>query len=413
MFRREVPYAGLTLSHTNSTHYALLSGINQKVSPMNFQHRSLSVLSALLILWLPAGAAAAASFMDRMQGGKTAVVVMALNPAAEPFKKNALSRMENILLDNAVEVLDRDKAEELKDVFKTLEDPGAFVTAETFVENAEKFDIQGLVAVYLSVGITPGLAGYFSATAQADIRTISEQNATVEALTTFPMGAPGRPPSDGLTKNSAAINAVQRAIDDACAGLGLELLDPATPRSVMLSLKGPVPVPASLVVESTSQSQPELSRLAVLENRKWRGEEITCTAKAPAGGLGAVGGYIIDTDFRRRPQRLYGSRIHLIDLQAQMEISTFECHPVEKKPSREKGTKAILHCMFVRNWRYLSALTGNTIFLWDTERGNLQSAVPLDSPLEKAELSLGQAGDASFLVIQSGGKRIAYQIVRN
>jgi hypothetical protein len=380
---------------------------------MKLQRRILFVIAILLIYWPPGNALAQSSFMDQMQGQKTAVLVVALNPSAERFKKNALSRMENILMDNAVEVLDRDKAQELKNVFKTLEDPGAFVTAETFVANAEKFDIKGLVAVYLSVGIAKGLAGYYTATAQADIRTINEEDAKVEALTTFPMGAPGRPPSDGLTKNSAAINAVQRAVDDACAKLGLELMDPATPRSVKLALKGPVPVPATLVVAPTPTSDPALSRLAVLEKQKWRGEEVTCTAKAPAGSLGAVGGYIIDTDFRRRPQRLFGSRIHLIDLQTQKEISTFECHPVEKKPSREKGTKKILDCMFVLNWRYLSAVTGNKIFLWDTERGNLQSAVFLNSPIKTAELRLGQTDDAGFLLIQSGRKQIAYQIVRS
>jgi hypothetical protein len=373
---------------------------------------NLLILSIFLVVIPLKAAMAAPSFLDRVQGEKTAVVVIPVNPAAESFKKNALSRLESILIDNAVEVLDRDKAEALKDVFKTLEDPGAFVTAETFVENAEKFDIKGLVAVYLSVGITKGLVGYYTATSQADIRTINEADAKVEALTTFPMGAPGRPPSDGLTQNSAAINAVQRAIDDACSKLGLAIMDPATPRSVRLSLQGPVSPPAGLSLQRTSVSDPSLAGIAVLEKQKWRGEEVTCTAKAPSGGLGAVGGYIIDTDFRRRPQRLYGSRIHLIDLAANQEISTFECHAVEKKSNREKGTQQILDCMFVLNWRYLSAVTGNKLFLWDTERGTMQADIALDSPLKKAQLRLGRVSDKSFLVIQSGKKQIAYQIVR-
>ena len=355
---------------------------------------------------------AQASFMEKMQGQKTAVVVLAMNPSAERFKKNALSRIEGILFDNAIEILDREKAEELKDVFNTLDDPGAFVTAETFVENAHKFAIHGLVAVYLSVDITPGLVGYYTATAQADIRYISEEDAKVMSLATFPMGAPGKPPSDGLTQNSAAINAVQRSIDDACSKLGFELMDPATPRAVRLSLKGPVPVPPASTLRRTSVADPSLSRLARLEKQKWRGEDVTCTAKAPAGALGAVGGYVIDTDMRRRPQRLYGSRIHLIDLQTQKEILTFECHPVEKKSSREKGTKKILDCMFVQSWRYLSAVTGNSLFLWDTERGSLQAAVPLPSPIKKAELSLGTSGQRSFLIMTMGRKQAAYEIVR-
>jgi len=315
-------------------------------------------------------------------------------------------------LDNAIEILDKDKAEELKNVFKTLEDPGAFVTAETFVENAEKFAIKGLVAVYLSVDIIKGLAGYYSATAQSDIRFIDEADAKVGALTTFPMGAPGRPPSDGLTQQSAAINAVQRSIDDVCLKLGLEIMDPATPRSVRLSLEGPHALSVITNTVRTSEDDASLSRYAVLEKQKWRGEEITSSVKAPAGALGAVGGYIIDTDFRRRPQRLYGSRIHLIDLESRKEINNFECHPVEKKTSREKGTKKILDCMFVQNWRYLSAVTGNRLFLWDTERGNLLASLDLTKPIKKAKLFLSQEDGQNYLVVDTGRKAFAYRIIR-
>jgi len=352
------------------------------------------------------------TFRDKISGHKTAVVILAQNFMAERYTKNALSRIEGIFLDNAIEILDKDKAEELKNVFKTLEDPGAFVTAETFVENAEKFAIKGLVAVYLSVDIIKGLAGYYSATAQSDIRFIDEADAKVGALTTFPMGAPGRPPSDGLTQQSAAINAVQRSIDDVCLKLGLEIMDPATPRSVRLSLEGPHALSVITNTVRTSEDDASLSRYAVLEKQKWRGEEITSSVKAPAGALGAVGGYIIDTDFRRRPQRLYGSRIHLIDLESRKEINNFECHPVEKKTSREKGTKKILDCMFVQNWRYLSAVTGNRLFLWDTERGNLLASLDLTKPIKKAKLFLSQEDGQNYLVVDTGRKAFAYRIIR-
>jgi hypothetical protein len=125
-----------------------------------------------------------------------------------------------------------------------------------------------------------------------------------------------------------------------------------------------------------------------------------------------VGGYIIDTDFRRRPQRIYGSRIHLIDLQSQKELLTFECHPVEKKSNREKGTKKILDCMFVQSWRYLTAVTGNNLLLWDTERGSLQVSLPLQAPIKKAKLSLSVQNDSSYLVVNTGRKQIAYRIIR-
>jgi len=371
-------------------------------------------LLCLAALFAVGGAPAQANvpFLEQVQGQQTAVVVYPLNPAAERFARNALSRVEGILMDNGVDVLDREKAEDLKDVFKTLDDPGAFVTAETFVENSEKLAIQGLVALYLSVDDQKGLAEYFTATAHVDVRYIGEEDAKVHSLATPPMGAPGSPPSDGLTRNSAVINAVQRAVDNACDKLGFELIDPASPRSVTLALEGPVAVPGELTISRTSAKGSSIKKYARLENEAWRGEDVTCSVISPGGSTGAVGGYIVDTDFRRKPQRLYGSRVHLIDVNAGQEILALDCHTVEKKAGHEKGTRKILDCMFVLNWRYLSAVTGNEVFLWDTERGRLMASARLTKPLKKAQLGLGRTSEASYLVIRSGSKQIAYKIVR-
>ena len=359
-----------------------------------------------------AQAAAGASFLEQIQGQQTAVVVYHLNPAAERFTRNALSRVEGILMDNGVEVLDRERVEELKDVFKTLDDPGAFVTAETFVENSEKLAIKGLVALYLSVDDQKGLAEYYTATAHVDVRYIGQEDAQVHALATPPMGSPGSPPSDGLTRNSAVINAVQRAVDKACQDLGFELIDPATPRSVSLALEGPVSVPEGLTITKTSSKGSSIKKYARLEKEAWRGEDVTCEVMAPGGSMGAVGGYIVDTDFRRKPQRLYGSRVHLIDVKAGQEILALDCHTVEKKAGHEKGTRKVLDCMFVHNWRYLSAVTGNEVFLWDTERGRLMASTRLAKPFKKAELGLGRTPEGSYLVIRSGTKQLAYKIAR-
>ena len=371
-------------------------------------------LLGLVVLFADGGvpAQASVSFLKQVQGQQTAVVVYPLNPSAERFARNALSRVEGILMDNGVDVLDREKAAELKDVFKTLDDPGAFVTAETFVENSENLAIKGLVALYLSVDDEKGLAEYYTATAHVDVRYIGEEDAQVNSLATPPMGAPGNPPSDGLTRNSAVINAVQRAVDNACGGLGFELIDPATPRSVTLALEGPISVPEGLTISRTSSNGSAIKKYARLEDEAWRGEDITCAVIAPGGSTGAVGGYIVDTDFRRRPQRLYGSRVHLIDVTAGQEILALDCHTVEKKAGHEKGTRKILDCMFVLNWRYLSAVTGNEIFLWDTERGRLMASARLTKPLKKAQLALGRTSEESFLFINSGKKQLAYKIIR-
>jgi hypothetical protein len=193
---------------------------------------------------------------------KVAVVVYPQNSAAGRYVKTALSCIEGILLDN---------------------------------------DITALAAIYLYVAVAPGLADYYTASAHADIRFIEEKNARVTAISLTPMGAPGRPPSDGLTQNSAAINAVQRAVDEACENLGMENMDPATPRAVRLDLRGPLDTAGMRLDPCGKEGGRELAAYARLEQQKWRGEKVTCTALAPAGALGAVAGYIIDTDFRRRP----------------------------------------------------------------------------------------------------------------
>jgi hypothetical protein len=349
---------------------------------------------------------------QELTGKKVAVVVNAQNKAADRYVKAAHSRMESILADNDIVALDREKVRELTDVFKTLDDPGAFVTAEDFVENAARFEIAALVAIYLNVDRVPTLADYFSAGAHADIRFISESDAKVTSISLLPMGAPGRPPSDGLTQNSAAINAVQRAVDDACNKLGLENLDPATPRLVRLDLKGPVEGSSLTLEPRPLKEAKSISRYAQLEEKRWRQEEVTCTAKAPAGAMGAVAGYIIDTDFRRRPQRLYGSRIHLIDTRQKRGIQVFDCFGVEKKQPGEIGERKILDCMFISSWRYLAAVSGGKLFFWDTERGKLLAAPTLTSALKSARLGLARLSDSTYLVVDSGRKKFAFQLVR-
>ena len=99
-------------------------------------------------------------------------------------------------------------------------------------------------------------------------------------------------------------------------------------------------------------------------------------------------------------------------MKAGKEILALDCHTVEKKASHEKGTRKILDCMFVHNWRYLSAVTGNELFLWDTERGRLMGSAILTKPLKKAALGLGRTPEGSYLVIRSGSKQLAYKIIR-
>lgn len=357
------------------------------------------------------GADRGGEFSLQLQGRKIAAVVFPQNQGAKSVLQSTQSRFESILVDNDVTVLDEKKAGELKNVCKGLDDPAAFITPEAFIENAEKFHIQALAAIYVYADVSPGLADYYSATAHASIRVIDNKDATVKALATLPMGIPGKVPSDGLTANSALMNAVYRAMDEACEKMKLRVADMTKPRTIRLALEGPV---ASVVAPAPGR-EPEndavLARMASFESKKWRSEEATCTARSPDGNLAAVAGYIKDTDMHRNPSRLYGSRVHLLDPKTRRTIHVMECSPVEKKTRAESGTKQVLDCMFVSSWRYLAAVTGNHIYFWDTETGQSLKSTPLPRAAESAVLGFARIGDASFVTVQADGKSLAYRVV--
>ena len=324
------------------------------------------------------GADAAEPFSaDQLQGKKIAVRVFAGNAGAADRLKTAQSRLEEILADAGAAVLDEDKAKELSDVDKILEDPTAFVTAEFLLEIAAKFKIDGILVAHVTADVVPGLADYYSATAHADLRFLDNATAQVRSYSAPPMGARGAPPSDGLTPDSAEINAVQRAIDSVCESMGLQLAERIRCKAIDVTLAERVPLAAGAADFAAPENERSLAELASLENQTWRKESATFTARSPAGDLVAVGGYIADTDWHRRPERLFGSRLHVVDLATRQPILKFECSPVEMKTRDEPNTKKIIAGMFVGGWRYLCAATGNHVFMWDVETGRSIAKLPL------------------------------------
>jgi len=351
----------------------------------------------------------AAPVNERMPLTRVAVMVYPTNAAAKGLAGNAQTRLEQILNDNNVEVTDRDESKKIKSIWKKLEDPGYFVTADDFVKNAGSYQLDGIVRVYLSADSAPSPGGFFSATAQADVRLVDE-NAKVQSQVSFPMGAPGRPPSDGLTTQAALLNAVQRAIDEAAGSLGLEVAEPASPRAMKFLLEGPVAAPAQAapVPRAPHDLKADYVALAQLENRRNTNEAATCADRAPGGDVGVVGGSL--NTLARGPRGIemhFGSRVHLVDLAQAREITVFETRALGRKPKEHRGTSKVLDCLFVHSWRYLAAVTGDMLSLWDTERGLNLSEILLPFGTEEATLEVLRAGESYFLRVKGGDQQQA------
>lgn len=345
---------------------------------------------------------------------KVAVMVFPTTPAAEKSVNTAQARLEQILLDNGIEAIDRDESNKLKDVWKQLEDPGYFVTADDFVARADKYQIDGIVRIYLSADSNEALAGFYSATAQADVRFVDE-SAKVEAKTSPAMGAPGSPPSDGLTAQAALLNAVQRAVDNAAQAFGLAITEPASPRAVSLSFEGPVEIPPTATPLMAAGALDESGvALAQLFTERWKSEKVSCSSRAPGGELGAVGGSITETPRGDRFNH-YGSRVHLVDLAQGRELSSFETQKVGRKEREQRGTSALLACSFVSSWRYLAAVTGDYVSLWDTERGLRMAQALLPAGLNNsASVELLRAGKEAWLRVSGDGGNVSgYRLVIN
>jgi len=186
-------------------------------------------------------------------------------------------------------------------------------------------------------------------------------------------------------------------------------------------------------------SREPLARYSLLDIGKGRSESVTCADLDPAGRLGIVGGYL-----KQRPDIVassgkpevsrsgkmergsmgggmggggvswYGSRLHVVDIQEQKEVLVFDTALVDRKHSYEKGTKRLLDCMFLGNWRYIVALTGNHLSLWDTERGLKMSAVALTEGMEEGSLAVASAAGKPALLVRdgSGGVYKRFEVAR-
>jgi hypothetical protein len=344
---------------------------------------------------------------------KVAIVVYGKNAVARQYLRVAQTRMEQLLGDNGVIVLDQKKAEELKKSWARLGDPGALITAEDFVENAGRFNISGIYRVYLEVGETSGLSSIFTATAVADVRFLGE-DARIKSAASLPMGTKGMPPSDGLTESAAVNNAIQRAVDLAVEKFGLKVMDITNPRLVKFSLRN-IPELSADATEITSPplraTNDEMVQYASLKSDDWTSEEPTCVRSSADGRMGAIGTYIKSTTFAfGRPTRSYASALHIVDVDAKNEVEHFDVSV--KDPRYQKGGSKITDCKFLQTWRYVAAVSQSHLIFADTERGVELGRVYFEESFDKPSLMHLRSGNNDYLAVSEGERRLYYQIVR-
>ncbi|MDO8988678.1 MAG: hypothetical protein Q7U91_03505 [Sideroxyarcus sp.] len=345
---------------------------------------------------------------------KVAIVVYGQNAAAKQYLRVAQTRMEQLLSDNGVIVLDQKKAEELKKSWARLGDPGALITAEDFVENAGRFQISGIYRVYLGVGKTSGLSSIFTATAVADIRFIGE-DAKIKSSASAPMGTKGMPPSDGLTESAAVNNAIQRAVDIAVEKFGLQVMDVTNPRLVKFSLKNIAELAADaveVVPPPLRAVDDDMVKYAKLKSDDSISEEPTCVRGSTDGRMGAIGTYIMNTTFAfGRPTRTYASQLHIVDMDARNEVEHFD---VSIKDQRyQKGGSKITDCRFLQTWRYVAAVSQSHLIFADTERGVELGRVYFEDSFDKPLLTHLRSGGNDYLQVSEGTRHLYYQIARD
>lgn len=344
---------------------------------------------------------------------KVAIVVYGQDAAAKKYLRVAQTRMEQLLSDNGMVVLDQKKAAELKKNWGRLSDPGALITAEDFVENAGKFNISGIYRVYLGVGKARSLSAIYTATAVADIRFIGE-DAQIKSASSLPMGTKGMPASDGLTESAAINNAIQRAADSAAEKMGIQVMDITNPRLVRFSLKA-VPSIAPDAKEVTApplrDNDDEMAQYAKLKSDDWTSEEVTCLRASPDGRMGAVGTYIMSTQFSfGRPTRSYASALHVVDADSKNEVERFD---VSIKDARyQRGGSKITDCRFLQTWRYVAAVSQSHLIFADTERGVELARMYFDDPFDTPVLTHLRTDKDDYLAIREDDRQEYYQIVR-
>lgn len=361
------------------------------------------LLIALCAMLLSSFAQANAALLDKK---KLAVIAVSSSPDYKRYEKSVRTAFESILNDNGIQVLDLDKANELRNNWDRLNDPSAFVTAEDFIERSQGYEIDGIVTLYFDVEVREVMTGYYSAAVNITSRVVSSE-AEVRGKVTVPMGSLGNAPSDGLTASAAVVNALHRETDQVALAHELELLAPARPRFLDMEL-----VQSSLPADARELALPgpvdEQTQAAVLAHGKKRGvrRTVSCSRLA-TDKVGVLGIYIRDMDLQQGPS--YGSSLAVVDIDEQRSVNELVAHQVNRSAARN-GSAELEDCLFFNGWRFVIGVADRGLRMFDVEKGRLVAAMDLPKKLKSARLSLHESGGKVYLRARSGSSEFVVQL---
>jgi hypothetical protein len=126
------------------------------------------------------------------------------------------------------------------------------------------------------------------------------------------------------------------------------------------------------------------------EASTWNKGEITVTRVSPSERFFAVGSYMRSTNLQRgsrggRFGRTYAGVVLLCDKQAESQQDLF-CYPPQPKEKDERSCRRVRDVLFLpRNERYIVALTGDHLFLWDAEQAAIRKKIKLPNSMRSEE----------------------------
>ena len=334
---------------------------------------------------------------------RMAVIVHGVNQSALQLRI-VQTRLEEILLDNDIETVDRDKIKALKNDWQELKDPTLFITAEDIVARQQHYQFDRLLAAYVKSDWVHGVGGIYLASAHVDIRLV-DSKAKVESHSSMPMGTIQAPISEGITQNASLVNALRRAAESSMVKSGFEIYDPTLNKSVKLSLTPSIkPSTAQSTYSITQESDAELlDQLRKQASKKSR-LRLNCSVKVEGTDLFAIGVKATQMSLMSG-KRSHTSQVYIYDKESNEVLNAFDIEYSSRKAAgeRKKSHRSdIEDCEFVNSWKYLAITTRNQIKLFEVERGIELSSFAFAKAMKKNSIKILRSAQADYIQVTAG-----------